>query len=133
LKRLACAVIACSLTTTIVGADSSDQADNHSQTSAQTRSRPAVQAAGAKAAGKITEAQACETIARRPEVKSWKRQVVAAKSKGVSPHIELNRTEGGEHVVHVYEDVPDGDGSSHTATFNWYYVNQKNGKVRKEF
>jgi len=30
--------------------------------------------------------------------------------------------------VHVYEDLPD-----HTATFNWYEVNVKSGKVTKLF
>ena len=127
MKHLAGTILTLSLTTTLAFAESNTQTTSR-EPNGQAKSKPA-----AKAAGKVSEAQACAMIARRPEVRAWKRQIAAAKSRGVSPHIELDRTEGGEHVVHVYEDVPDGDGSSHTATFNWYYVNQRNGKMRKEF
>jgi hypothetical protein len=51
----------------------------------------------------------------------------------VTPHVALDRQENGEYVIHVYEEVPDGDGSSHTATLNWYYVGERTGKIRKEF
>lgn len=52
--------------------------------------------------------------------------------KGVTAHVALDRIENGEYVIHVFEEVPDPDGS-HTATMNWYYVNLRNGKVRAEF
>lgn len=82
----------------------------------------------------ITEKQAVQIVANRAEVKAWKKEVAAAaKSRGVSAHIELDRKEKGEYIVQVYEVVPDDKETSHTATFNWYHVNAKTGKVTKEF
>lgn len=48
-------------------------------------------------------------------------------------HVELDRTEDGDHVVHVFEMVMDTPDEGHTATFNWYHVNARSGKIRKEF
>ncbi|HEY9759083.1 MAG TPA: hypothetical protein V6C97_28210 [Oculatellaceae cyanobacterium] len=130
MKQIAYAVIAFSLTATLAVAETSTSTSTQVTSHGKGSSSPQ----SATKRGKVSELQAVQIISRRPEVRSWKREIAAAaKSRGVSAHIELDRTEAGEHVVHVYEDVPDGDGSSHTATFNWYYVNQKNGKVRKEF
>lgn len=82
----------------------------------------------------LSEKQAIALVAKRPEVKKWKKAVLdASKSRGVSAHIELDRKEKGEFVIHVYELVPDDPKTSHTATFNWYHVNQRSGKVMKEF
>lgn len=73
-------------------------------------------------------------VVQRPEVKEWKKAVLAAsKSRGVSAHVELDRTEKGEYVIHAYEYVPDDAKTGHTATFNWYHVNQRSRKVTKEF
>lgn len=130
LKQIAYAVTAFSLTASLAAAETS----NSTGTQATSRGKASSSPQSATKHGKVSELQAVQLISRRPEVKAWKREIAAAaKSRGVSAHIELDRTEAGEYVVHVYEDVPDGDGSSHTATFNWYYVNQKTGKVRKEF
>ena len=85
--------------------------------------------------GKLTEEAALKLVSNRPEVKSWKKGVIAAsvKRKGVTPHIAIDREENGAYVVHVYEEVPDDAETSHTATMNWYYVNEHTGKVKTEF
>jgi hypothetical protein len=84
---------------------------------------------------RITEAQAVKIVGDRAEVKSWKQEVAKAwtKERPVKAFIELDRKEKGEYVVHVFEVVPDDPESSHTATFNWYHVNDRTGAVRKEF
>lgn len=93
----------------------------------------------AKAAKKshkaLTEKDAVRIVSERAEVKRWKAEVTSAKAKarGVVAQIELDRKEGGKFVVHVYEDVPDDAESSHTATLNWYYVDEKTGKVTTDF
>lgn len=82
----------------------------------------------------FTEKQAVAIVANRPEVKSWKKGVLAAsKARGCSAHIEFDRKEKGDYIIHVYELVPDDAETSHTATFNWYHVNQSTGRVTKEF
>ncbi len=84
---------------------------------------------------RLTQADALKTIANRPEVKEWKLAVTNAAKKGraVTAHIEIDRKEGEAYVVHVFEVVPDDAATSHTATFNWYYVNERSGSIRKEF
>ncbi len=82
----------------------------------------------------VTEAQAVKLVSNRPEVKKFVADVkVAGKKRGVTTHIEFDRKEEGEYIIHVYELVPDEDDSAHTATFNWYHVNAKTGKISKEF
>jgi hypothetical protein len=80
-----------------------------------------------------SESAAVAIVAARPEVKSWVATIKASKIKGTSSHIEFDRMEDGEYIVHVYEYVPDDAESGHTATMNWYHVNAKTGKVSKEF
>lgn len=85
---------------------------------------------------RLTESDALSIVAKRPEVKAWQQRISTdphAKSRGCSAHVEMDRQENGAFIVHVYEDVPDGDGSSHSATFNWYHVNIATGKVSTEF
>lgn len=90
--------------------------------------------AKAKKAATVTKAQALKMVAARPEVKKFMANVqVAGKERGCTANIEYDRLENGEHVIHVFELVPDGDDSGHTATFNWYHVNAKTGKISKEF
>jgi len=87
-----------------------------------------------KKATSINKTQALKLVAAQPEVKKFMANVkVAGKARGVTGNIEYDRLENGEHVIHVFELVPDGDDSGHTATFNWYHVNAKTGKVSKEF
>ncbi len=86
-----------------------------------------------KSAG-ISKTQAVKLITDMPEVKKFIANVkVAGKTRGVTSHIEYDRLEGGEHIIHVFELVPDDAETSHTATFNWYHVNAKTGKISKEF
>jgi hypothetical protein len=91
--------------------------------------------ANKKKTGRLTEAQALTLVANRSEVRAWKQQITTdrtARQRGCTTHIQLDRKEQGSYVVQVFEEVPDGDGSSHTATFNWYHVNEKTGKVTRE-
>ncbi|MBA3856162.1 MAG: hypothetical protein C0507_04565 [Cyanobacteria bacterium PR.3.49] len=87
----------------------------------------------AKAAqkGQITEAKALDLVKNQPEVKAFFKNV--GKSKLATPTIDVDRKEGNEYIVHVYEVVSDGPDSSHTATMNWYHVDIKTGKIKKEF
>lgn len=90
--------------------------------------------AKAKKSNTITKAQALKLVAARPEVRNFMANVKAAgKQRGVTGNIEYDRMEDGEHIIHVFELVPDSDDSGHTATFNWYHVNAKTGKISKEF
>ncbi|QQR56274.1 MAG: hypothetical protein IPG59_14830 [Candidatus Melainabacteria bacterium] len=90
--------------------------------------------ANSKKAASVSKSQALKMVADQPEVKKFMANVkVAGKERGVTANIEYDRLENGEHVIQVFELVPDGDDSAHTATFNWYHVNAKTGKVSKEF
>lgn len=81
----------------------------------------------------LTEKDALRIVTNRPEVKKWKHAVDAAKARKVSAIIEVDREEDGAFVVHVYEMVPDVGDTGHSATFNWYHVNKRTGKVTAEF
>lgn len=83
------------------------------------------------APAKLTEKQALALIQGRPDVKDFFTNVT--KSKIAKPVIEIDRTEGNCYVIHVYELVPDGPDSSHTATMNWYKVDFNTKKVTSEF
>lgn len=83
------------------------------------------------AKGSITEKQALDLVSKMPEVKQF--FALVTKSKIAKPTIDVDRKEGENFVVHVYEIVNDGPETAHTATKNWYYVNCKTGKITKEF
>lgn len=93
----------------------------------------AVKKTGAKKSGLMTGAEAVTLVSNLPEVKKWAEGIRKLKRKDVSAAIDLDRTEGDIHVVHVYENVMDSPDSGHTATFNWYNVNAKTRKISKEF
>ena len=42
--------------------------------------------------------------------------------------VEIDSVEGDIVNIHIYENVDDGNGEGHTATYNWYYVSKKTGK-----
>ncbi|WP_226670056.1 hypothetical protein [Metabacillus litoralis] len=42
--------------------------------------------------------------------------------------VRVDHQESNKYVVHVYE-VVEQDNNSHTATYGWYYVDKKNGKI----
>jgi len=73
-----------------------------------------------------TEEQARELVAMKPEVAKYIRQLASKKKK---VHIDVSPEDDQSYSVHVYEIVDDGDGMSHTATFNWYKVDRSTGKV----
>ena len=112
-----------------------EAADKSAQPVIQKQSKKVVSAKknGTKKVTKaLTEKDALTLIEKLPEVQKFKHSVDAAEGNS-KPVVELDRKEGNEYVVHVYEDVPDDAETSHTATFNWYYVNIKTGKIRKDF
>lgn len=66
---------------------------------------------------KITTDQALENVKKLPEVQQYLKDVPNGK-------VEVDNEEEDTINIHVYE-VKNG----HTATFNWYKVNTKDGKV----
>jgi len=78
---------------------------------------------------KAADERAIDIVWRRPEVKKWLSQFPHGTAKtGGHPAATADHDKGDVYSVHVYEDLPD-----HTATFNWYEVNVKTGKVTKMF
>ncbi len=112
-----------------------DAADQSSKPANQTQSKNA-KSNGRKSAAKkhkaLTEKDALAAIENLSEVREFRQGVLATKGKA-TPVVEVDRKEGNEYIIHVYEIVPDDAETSHTATFNWYYVNIKSGKIRKDF
>lgn len=108
-------------------------AADSSTVSRKSVSKSSRRSARAKPVGQITEERAVAIVSARPEVKRFLQGIKSAKRKGVTAQIEFDRKEGADLVVHVYEFVPDDAESGHTATFNWYHVNSKTGKVSTEF
>lgn len=70
---------------------------------------------------KITPEQARMVINNLPEVLEYLKNVPNGK-------IEVDNKSEGEYNVHVYEFK-----NGHTATFNWYRVSMKDGKVKEQF
>ena len=84
---------------------------------------------GGTVSKKSKEDQAIELVWRRPDVKEWRKLFPNGKSKlGGRAVAAVDHGKGDVYTVHVYEDLPD-----HTATFNWYDVNLKTGKITKTF
>ncbi|MBI3980986.1 hypothetical protein HY345_03220 [Candidatus Microgenomates bacterium] len=82
--------------------------------STTTTPKPAVSA-------KITAEQAVEKVRNLPEVRDYLKNV----PNGI---VEIDNTMAAEYFVHVYE-IKD----RHTATFNWYHVNNKTGDIVSDF
>lgn len=109
-----------------------------SQPKSKAQSKAASQPGKAKSPrskARITEAEALKIVTNRPEVKEWKIGIAKASKPGrkLTAQIDVDRKEAGSYVVHAYEVVPDDAETSHTATFNWYHVNERTGAVSKEF
>lgn len=68
----------------------------------------------------ISEQQAVDKVKSLSEVQDYLKRV----PNGI---VEVDNEVEGEYNVHVYE-IKDG----HTATFNWYRVNIKSGKLTPE-
>ncbi|WP_345241188.1 hypothetical protein [Pontibacillus salipaludis] len=56
------------------------------------------------------------------------RNHLGIKSSDDRVKVQIDHEESGKYLVHVYELVKQ-DGTSHTATMGWYYVDKKTGKV----
>lgn len=82
---------------------------------------------------KMTEARAVAIVEARSEVKEFVSTIKKSGMKGSTSHVEFDRKEGDDFVIHVYQYVPDDAETGHTATMNWYHVNGKTGKVTTEF
>jgi len=82
----------------------------------------------------LTGDQAVLLVEKLPAVKAWKASCIkgGAQARKVTLHVDLDRKEGSTYFVHVYEEVPDDATSSHSATFNWYDVDEKTGKIKPE-
>ncbi len=72
-----------------------------------------------------TEQHARWLVEDLPEVKAF---IQRAQKAGSSVHIDVEPEDSRTWAVRVYEIVDDG-GSGHTATFGWYKVDRKTGKV----
>lgn len=70
---------------------------------------------------KITPEQAVEKVKNLPEVQQFLKDV----PNGI---VEVDNEPEEQYNVHVYE-IKNG----HTATFNWYTVNVKDGKIKAQF
>ena len=82
------------------------------------------------AEGELTEKQAVERVMALPEVKKW----MALVEKRAPKNHTMFKAEGvqmGRYLIHVYEDVDDGNGQGHSATFGWYEVDKKTGEAVK--
>lgn len=75
---------------------------------------------------RYTEDQARDLVAQQPEVAQFIKDLATQKKK---VHIDVAPEDAGSYSVHVYEVVDDGDGMAHTATFAWYKVDRKTGRV----
>ena len=73
----------------------------------------------------ITAESARAKIESLPEVLEYKKTLAAS---GKQATIEVEDGDN-EWNVHVFEIVKEDGGTSHTATFGWYAVNKKTGKI----
>ncbi len=74
----------------------------------------------------VTAEVAERTVASLPEVQSYAQTLAQSGAKATITAEDAGETWN----VHIYEIVQDGD-SSHTATFGWYTVDKKTGRVEK--
>lgn len=74
----------------------------------------------------VNQDKAVEIVAALPEVDKFCRQLDAAGKRAM---LDPSEEDSNTWMVHVYEVVDDGDGMSHTATFGWFKVDKKTGKV----
>lgn len=74
----------------------------------------------------IDEDKAAEIVSQLPEVDKYCK---ALDSAGKRAKFDTTEEDPQTWMVHVYEIVDDGDGLSHTATFGWFKVDKRTGKV----
>jgi len=74
----------------------------------------------------VDQDRAAEIVSRLPDVDNFLKRLSAV---GKRAHIDTTEEDPQTWMVHVYEIVDDGDGMSHTATFGWFKVDKKTGRV----
>lgn len=75
----------------------------------------------------VTDEKALRLVSREPKVQAFAKKL---KDSGKKVGIEMVPAEGTLYLVHVYEQVTGQGGEpEHTATFGWYNVDPKTGKV----
>lgn len=47
--------------------------------------------------------------------------------------VKVDNEETNQYIIHAYDVIDNGDGTSHTATSGWYYVDKATGKVTSMF
>jgi hypothetical protein len=73
------------------------------------------------------EKKALDIVCRQREVKLWQKQLATTKGAGKAAFI-VTHDKGNNYTVQVMEDRPD-----HYVTFNFYHVDVRTGKVKKDF
>lgn len=74
----------------------------------------------------ITKDQATDIVAKLEDVDKFCKLLEASNKRAV---FDTTEEDANTWMVHVYEIVDDGEGMSHTATFGWFKVDRKTGKV----
>lgn len=74
----------------------------------------------------VSEERARELVAALPEVAAY---VTRLRTAGKSAIFEVSLEDDQTYRVHVYENVDDGNGMGHTATFGWYLVDRTTGGI----
>ena len=114
----------------------SEPSDNAVTVTKKIASKPVV---AKPKAGKSGEDRAVDLVWAQNDVRAWKKNFKGADAISklgghaevtADPDNDANKGHAAKdnYVVHVYESLPD-----HTATFNWYSVNVKTGRVQKQF
>lgn len=87
---------------------------------------------GANHKSQSPEDKAIDLVKSRKEVKAWlalfKSPGNTSPKTGGSPVLAIDSHQGSVYKIHVFEDMPD-----HQATFNYYEVDLKTGKIIATF
>ena len=81
----------------------------------------------------IGQDQAQSMIEHLPAVHQFCKKIIKSNREGKMQSKCVADVEDGGHFwsVHIYEYVNDGNNSGHSATFGWYQVDKKTGKIKK--
>ena len=90
------------------------------------RSGPPLQSA-------VQESRAISAVENVKEVQDFKQSVTTAGNTRLVTEVDSYPTaQDASYLIHVYEVVPNGDGSAHSATFGWYRFYPQTGTVQKQ-
>lgn len=77
--------------------------------------------------------KAVSVIESLKEVQDFKQSITATNSSKFATEIDSSPTaQGNFYVIRVYEVVPHGDGTAHSATYGWYRFYPKTGAITKQ-